>query len=609
MKGQITMGHFNPTRQTRAEATPREWLSVGAQIGQLTNVFSGRSDVVAYVGPGAGAGGAPASFTPATAEVEVNVDVAFGKGVTPADIGDLRERSTQFEWPVATGAIFHEALHAKYSRWDMEAAYKELSPAEFRALVLLEEGRIEANGVAMTPENAGFLRASALRIVLADFAEDVANESDTVAAATLAVLSLARVDAGSLEPEDVEAIERAVLGKISKDKLDALRSIWLQAQEYANHYDARGMYDLAREWVRLVDEQAEENGDQPSQGDQQSGEAGGMMTADELSGYLSDLADAVASDADNATIGAHEQLGDQQTSEDWKKEVNERSKASQEEKEHKDASNEVFGKGTGPMPGSPTRSRLIEERMATGPERAAAVKVAHMLEKAKYRERDEVEIHSIVPPGRLRTRTMVQGAALKSKGVMTQTEPWRRTVRKHTDDPTLNVGVLVDISGSMSEAMVPMAVTAWVLSEAVRRVQGRAAMVYYGESVFPTLKPGQHLDKVNVYSAPDGTEKFNTAFKALNGSLNLLNGSGARLLVVVSDGCYTGAERKAARHWLERCQQSGTGVLWLANDDGRDAQSIINGTGTKLLTNMVDPVTVASEIGLTAARALTGASA
>jgi hypothetical protein len=509
---------------------------------------------------------------------------------------------------MATGAIFHEALHAKYSRWNMEAAYNSLTPAEFRALVLLEEGRIEYNGVTIMPENAGFLRACALRIVLADFAEDVAGESDTVAAATLAALSLARVDAGSLEPEDVEDIERAVLKKISKDKLNALRTVWLQAQAHQNHYDAQGMYDLAREWVRIVDEQAEENGDQPSQGEQQSG-PGGMSTPDELGEFLGELSEALSGSADNATISAHEQLADQQTAEDWKNEVQERSKESREEQEHKLTASDVFGKGTGPMPGSPTRSSLIEERMPTGPERAAAVKVAQMLDKAKYRERDETTVHSVTPPGRLRTRSMMQGAALKSKGVMTQTEPWRRTVRKHTDDPTLNVGVLVDISGSMSDAMVPMAVTAWVLSEAVRRVQGRAAMVYYGESVFPTLKPGQHLTNVNVYSAPDGTEKFNTAFMALNGSLNLLNGSGARLLVVVSDGCYTSAERKAAKHWLERCSKSGTGVLWLANDDGRDARSIVDGTGAKLLTNMVDPVTVASEIGLTAARALTGASA
>jgi hypothetical protein len=68
-------------------------------------------------------------------------------------------------------------------------------------------------------------------------------------------------------------------------------------------------------------------------------------------------------------------------------------------------------------------------------------------------------------------------------------------------------------------------------------------------------------------------------------------------------------EKQAARTWLERCKQSGTGVLWLANDDGREARRITDGTGAKLLVNMVNPVTVASEIGLTAARALTGASA
>ena len=77
----------------------------------------------------------------------------------------------------------------------------------------------------------------------------------------------------------------------------------------------------------------------------------------------------------------------------------------------------------------------------------------------------------MTPPGGLRSRALVQGAALKSKGLLTQTEPWRRTQRKHTDNPQLKVGVMVDISGSMGMAMEPMAVTAWVLSEATKRVQ------------------------------------------------------------------------------------------------------------------------------------------
>jgi len=168
---------------------------------------------------------------------------------------------------------------------------------------------------------------------------------------------------------------------------------------------------------------------------------------------------------------------------------------------------------------------------------------------------------------------------------------------------------MVDISGSMAEAMQPMATTAWVMSEAVRRIQGKSAMVYYGQDVFATLKPGQRLDKVNVYTAPDGTEKFDRAFKALNGSISLLHGVGARLLVVVSDGCYTSTESAAARRWVRACEQSGAGVLWLTFDNGVMARSITRGTSAVVLTGISQPTAVAKEIGTAAAKALTAASA
>ena len=606
------MGHIKYRTTTRAEATPAEWLSVGAQVGQLANEWAGRGDLVAYVGPGAG-GRAPACYTPATAEVEVNVDIAFGGGASPEDIGDLRIRENQFMWPKATGAIFHEALHARFSNWDMEAAFNALTPAEFRALVLLEEGRIEGHGVTVMPENAGFLRSCALEIVLADLAEEPLTGSDSRTAATLAALTMARVDAGVLEYSDIERLAESITDIIGADRVERLRGCWSLAQEHDRHFDITGLYDVAREWVRIVEEAAEENGE-PGEGE--AGEDVGMGTASESgsgasSEFMEGLMEALNEAAENATIGSFEQLNDQQTSEEWAQEVQDRSSAAKQEKEHKDTAQDVFGKGTGPMPDMATRSRLMEKRQPTGVERSAAVKIAQMLEKAKYRERDEIEIHSVLPPGRLRTRAMVQGAALKSKGVMTQTEPWRRTVRKHTDDPTLTIGIMVDISGSMSTAMNPMATTAWVMSEAVRRVQGRAAMVYYGQDVFPTLKPGQHLTEVNVYTAPDGTEKFNRAFKALDGALGLLNGAGARLLVVVSDGCYTGEESTAARKWINACQRAGVGVLWLPFDDtdhGREAKRITSGTSAIVLTGTMDPASVATEIGAAAARALTAVS-
>lgn len=598
------MGHIDYKRKTRSEVTGSEWLAVGSQIGQLVNSWSARGDVIAYVGPGAGQS-APACFVPNTAEVEVNLEASFGKGVTPADIGDLRERTTQFSWPKATGAIFHEALHARYSSWDLESAARELGDEDFFWLTLLEEGRIESFGTRLMPENAGFLRASALGLAIGDVEELGFGGSETRDAAIIAAIAVARIDAGVVQPDDIERLTELVVEKLGAETFDKLRALWLAAQQHDKHLDVSDLYDVAREYSKLVKDKAEENGEDMGEYEKQAG----GMGAGPGSEFLDDLLEALKEGEEVASIGAASDLDDQQTSEEWKQEAKDRASAGKQQAEHRKEADEVFGKGTGPMPEAKTWSRLSEERLPTGPERAAAVKVAQLLEKAKYRERDAIEISSVVPPGRLRTRAMVQGAALKSKGIMTQVEPWRRTVRKHVDDPTLTLGVLVDISGSMSAAMEPMATTAWVMSESVKRVQGKAAMVYFGESVFPTLKPGQHLDKVQVYTAPDGTEKFNKAFKALDGGLNLLNGSGARLLVVVSDGCYTHEESQAARKWLTACHASGVGVLWLSIDDGVSARQIVRSSpNAVLLPRTTDPVSVATEIGQAAARALTAAA-
>jgi len=193
---------------------------------------------------------------------------------------------------------------------------------------------------------------------------------------------------------------------------------------------------------------------------------------------------------------------------------------------------------------------------------------------------------------------------MRERGVMQQAEVWKRKVRKQTDEPTLNVGVLVDISGSMGAAMEPMATTAYVLSEAVTRVQGKAAMVYFGNDVFPTLRPGERMGEVKVWTAPDGTEKFDDAFRAVDGAVDLLYGSGARLLVVVSDGHYTGAETKACQRWMRRCAEEGVAVVWLPFDDGYMARHQAGENGV-VLSGLFDPTSAASKIGEACERAIT----
>jgi hypothetical protein len=156
--------------------------------------------------------------------------------------------------------------------------------------------------------------------------------------------------------------------------------------------------------------------------------------------------------------------------------------------------------------------------------------------------------------------------------------------------------------------MKSMATTAWVLSEAGRRIQAKTAMVYYGQDVFPTLKVGQKLDKVSVYSAPDGTEVFGKAFRALDGALSLLTGTGVRMLVVVSDGHYTSTETERAIETARLCKENGVALLWITPKEcGR-------GVGARLVKNNgvvldgLETNEIASAIGKSATDALLKAS-
>lgn len=587
------MAHIKPQEVSSSKIkTPSDWLGVGYEITQLVNAWSDRTDLVALLGTEAGQG-APACFLPALAEVEVNTKVAFGEITTPSMIDDLTKRKNQYEFAKAVGAIRHEAYHAKFSAWDIPLAGKTLKQDEFEALMLLEEGRIEAWGISTHPDAKVFLRASAMGLII-DEAKEIFSEHSTIrSASSLVGLCHARIIAGSLD--ELEAFD--LVDKVNKilgsDLVMKLKEIIYQFQDHAIHNDISACYPLAIEWAKIVREKAEEAGEQPTKEEQEA--FGEMMK--ELLGEMSE----------SISISNSNELQDQKSSEDMKESATAKSNTSKEQKKNEEIARQVFSQSSGPGE-SATRSKLIEKRSPNGQERNSAVKIAKALERAKYRERGAIEIGSIVPPGKLDMRKIIQAKALETRGVFTQPKAFSKKVRKHTDEPELSVGVMVDISGSMSSAMNPMASTAWIMSEAVRRVQGRCAMVYYGSDVFPTLKAGQRLKDVNVYSAPDGTEKFDRAFRALDGALNLLNGEGARLLVVVSDGHYIDSEMESAKAWVARCSKNGVAVLWLPiGDNGATAKHICAGANAQVVENITDPSVSAQIIGKNAEKVLSTA--
>ena len=581
--------------ETKFQDTPREWLKVGREIATLTNRLAMRDDIIAYVGANAGGGEAPARFNPALAEVEVVVEKVFGKGIAPEKVGDITLRKTQYEFPMATGAISHEAFHARFSLWSMPEAHATLKRDEYEALNLLEESRIEYQGLQVSPRSRVFLRSSAIELAIGDAREAFDKQQPTQAIAHLIGLVHGRVIAGVLDKEEVADIYKWVEEQIGADNVEAFCDIIRPFQLHTKHKDATDLYPLAIKWAELVRKIMNERGEQEAP----QGGCGFPMPKELVEEVMEKLSEA----KESIEIGNYEDLADQELGEEMKEEAQAKHNDAKEQAENKEVANKVFDKSTG-IGTTKTSSRLVEVRDATSQERSASVIISRLLEKAKYRERDEMIIASATPPGKLRMKSIIEDKALRARGVYKPSTPFKKKVRKHTDEPTLSVGIMVDISGSMGSAMKPMATTAWVMSEATRRIQGKCAMVYYGNDVFPTLKVGQRLDQVNVYTASDGTEKFYKAFQAVDGALNLLHGNGARLLVIVSDGEYTPDETRLAKEVIKKCEKAGVGVLWLPFDNGYRARELGQGYA-KVVSEISDPVVASEIIGRSAMEVMT----
>lgn len=609
--------HFTINENAIAR-TPAEWLGVGAGIGKIANRWAIRDDLVVMLGEET-ASGAPAMFNPRSSEIEVNIESAFGKFATPHLIGDFEARMTQLDFPVASGAIFHEACHARFSRFDLAEVHAELArrgrAKDFNTVHFLEEGRIEAWGVHYHPENRVFLRSCAMEIVVNDLlAKNEEFKATPRSVASLCALTMARVSAGVLNPEDIEPIASVIETYFDAETIEKLRSVWERFQAHEAHSNYLPLLDLAKEWNDILDELAgDEPGDDEGEGEggtptPEKGEGGTPTPGDGEGEFSKAIKEALEEMMENIKISNQGDIADAQVDEEWREEREARANHAQKRKTREKVAEDMFhSTGSQPAGGKKSNSVIKETRKPTSDERIAAVKVGIALEKAKYRERGVTEHNTVIPPGRLRNRAMVQGAALKAKGVREPVEAWRQTKRKQTETPELRVGVMVDISGSMGMAMEPMASTAWVMSEAVRRVQGKCAMVYYGEGVFPTLKPGQHLNEVAVYTAPDGTEEFDKAFLALDGALDFTDANnGARLLVIVSDGHYRSDQAKKARTHIADANKAGTAVLWITFRNDGSPNSYLRGTDGKAVyfDPSASPADVAKAIGDAAASAL-----
>ncbi|MGP4029713.1 hypothetical protein [Actinomadura sp. 3N407] len=578
--------HLIATLDPTAVAAHGPWRALSDALTGQAATLAERVDLTVTCAPGAGRG-APGCFIPALAAIELD-GVHLGQDPHTCDPSRPSDRE---RYQALWGVFVHEAAHARHSAWTIPTVHQ--AAAKVQAATMLEESRIEAAHLRRRPTDQRWLRASATRLILADFtptsspksapasAEPAATPGSVRAAMTpwdagcAAALLLARVTANVLETGETAPVAQAVCEVIGASRLGALAALWDRAHQVADD-DSAAMAELGRLWCHCLDLDP----DQPPPLPEANAETGPSV----LAVAINDALDAVAAaDAPLPAPPAPDRAAER------------RAEAQARDRARRTA-REVFSSHPAVTPTGPTK--ITGTRAPTRAEQAAARRLARLLRAAAHRERTTTHLTSATPPGRLRMREALAADAQRAAGATPTAEPFTRTVHRHVPSPPLRVGIACDVSGSMWALADPVASAAWILARATAHVpDAQAATVIFGATVRPVTRPGQIPARVHEFSAEDNTEDFCQAIDALDAALDLSHPGAARLLVIVSDGIFTPDQRTHGQRRITRLTGTGCAVLWLCLGGART----MNGTHQVDLTN---PADAAPAIGQAATRAL-----
>jgi hypothetical protein len=561
--------------QARQELTTR--------LNHIVGTLTGRSDVLLDTVWNQPDGTPPAWFDIPHAEITINGDLALPAGTDPADVDPITLPG-RLAHPVLVGLCCHEAGHARAHEWNTPelAERGRRAPGAGEIASWLEELWIEAEQLRHRPPDQRWLRAAARHLIKPpDLPADPTDRQLRMAAGFSAILALGRVDAGVLEITDVTAIEQQVQGVLGKQVLHEVADRWRRALAVTEG-DVDGLFALAEEILALLGLEEDDSNDQgvifplgmgcalgrPAAGDPPSDASPGMGTPQgdghPLANALADLADQVAADSISqaaADLAAHEAA----TAPDAAA-MNARADEAAERAEAAKQGAAVFPRG-GAQAVDTGQGPTVGHRPPTTDERVAANALARSLRRVRYRDRAATVVPSALPPGRLSGRDAMLGTAQHALGLLVTAQPFRQRRRRHIDQPSLTVGIAVDVSMSMHSTARAMASLSWVMAHAVAQVQGRSATLAWGSQLTPLTWPGKVPDRVPLLQTFEGTEVLPEAIRALDGALSLAVGRGARLLVIATDGQLCDTDQVSSTQTLIlRLTRHGCGVLQLCLD-------------------------------------------
>jgi hypothetical protein len=582
MGAHILYGSVKPSIATSDE----DYYGVAAQAGEFCNMRAHRTDITAVIGKDAGHG-APACFVPSLAEMHLNTEVV---DVGAPDKVDLSDTLWTLSHAPAVGALTHEAAHARHTSWDPRNLMETYGATRkmIDVITTLEEPRIEAQALRFHPASRPFLRGCAMEIVGRDF-----QIGDTIYGASVAAgLLLARVDAKVLTKAETRTFRKDIVAVLGSDVLGVLEPLWQRFLRLRDD-DYEGMVEVAAEWLEALGEDPEDASDMAGAsmmgeslpGDPGEGEGEGEGESGDK-GEGSGFGKKIMAKVHEAETKIDGEVVEARGAERAERRAAERRADAERRKEGEREHDKAFSASTGLHGYTPEGfAHYSHSRPPTSDERRAAKMLARTLERIDYRDRAVKKVTSVMPPGRLRGRMAVQADAYTEAGRdASDVEVWSGKRRTKVDSTPLTIGFMGDISGSMNAAMEPLASTQWVVSTAGSHIDAKVATVHFGDRVHGVTPAGVREKDVRLFAPYDGSEAFKAAALALDRELNLLDGSGARIVFVASDGVYVcGEDMNYARTWMPLAKRKGVAVIYLnflgAMGSGVAGAQVINCVG------------------------------
>ena len=164
------------------------------------------------------------------------------------------------------------------------------------------------------------------------------------------------------------------------------------------------------------------------------------------------------------------------------------------------AAREVFGRRTRPRAITGTRDPHEDET-------AAARRLTRALARPPPASAPPSPSPPRSRPAACRMGKALAGQAQRAAGAVPTAEPFTHTRSRRVPAPPLRVGIACDISGSMGAFAGPVASAAWILARAAGHLPSAlTASVLFGKGVYALTRPGERPAKVTGFTATASTE-------------------------------------------------------------------------------------------------------